>query len=405
MRILHTADWHLNASLGHQDLTEDICSSLKQIADYLDEYRVDVMLIAGDVFEHGRTEQMRSAVGKVRDTFLPFLEREGTIIAISGNHDNEAFFETLSDALDLVAPGRTGLEGTNAPGRLYVASQPGWLTLADSSGQIVQFVMMPYPTPRFYLRGEKAHWSTIEEKHHRIQQRFTETLGRIQAQLDPRLPSILVSHIHVRGAKAHPLYRLSELEDVIFETTDIPAHWAYVAYGHIHKPQEAIKGAAHIRYAGSIQPLDAGERKDEKSVALFEIGSDNRLIGEPQLLPLTTTPIYQIEITDPDTQLPHLAEQHPDALYALVDYTLHWEPGKHNRDMLCQRIQQIFPRWYRRTFREIGGATQVASFTPQQMQDVVGTVRDYLRISLSGHPKQDELLILAEELLAEEDWR
>jgi hypothetical protein len=39
------------------------------------------------------------------------------------------------------------------------------------------------------------------------------------------------------------------------------------------------------------------------------------------------------------------------------------------------------------------------------MQDVVGTVRDYLRTSLSGYPQRDEIFTLAEQLLAEEGWR
>src|SRR5436309_3125735 len=107
MKILHTADWHMNDTLGRVDRSDDICRALERIAGYLEEYAVDVMLVAGDLFsEPARPERMRAAVAEIRRIFLPFLERGGTILAISGNHDSEVFFETLRDAFDLVAPGR-----------------------------------------------------------------------------------------------------------------------------------------------------------------------------------------------------------------------------------------------------------------------------------------------------------
>ncbi len=402
MRVLHTADWHLNARLGHQDLTEDICASLQQIATYLDKYEIDVMLVAGDVFEHGRTEKMRSAIEKIRDIFLPFLEKGGTIVAISGNHDNDAFFETLHNTSQLVAPGRKGVNGTSATGRLYIIPSPGWLKLADKNGQIVQFVLMPYPRSRVY--PTPTNYRTREERNRFLQQEFTQRLASLKSKIEPQWPSILVSHIHVRGAKPHNLYRIDEADDVIFEPGAIPSAWAYIAYGHIHAPQKAVKGASHIRYAGSIQALAANEAKD-KSVVLFEIGSDNRLVGEPELLPLKTTPIYQINITDPDKQIPYLTEQYPDHATALIKYTLHWEPGKHNLNQLHHGINQIFPRWYDRKLEELGTSplTRV-SFSPQQIQNTAGTVRDYLQETIpTSDPDREVLLNLVEELIAEED--
>ncbi len=407
MRILHTADWHMNESLGRQNLSDDICDSLKQIAGYLDEYQVEVMLVAGDVFsDRSRPEQIRKAVADIKDIFLPFLQRGGTIVAVSGNHDSEVFFEMLRDALELAAPAREGTNGTHATGRLYVAPNPRPpLRLADSAGNIVQFVLMPYPTARCYLRGESVHYRTIEEKHRAIQQRFIGALGELESRLDKRLPSVLVSHVHVRGVPVHSLYRLSEVEDVIFEPSNIPAHWHYVAYGHVHKPQPALSGASHVRYAGSIVRLEANEREDEKSVVLCEVGTSG-LVDEPRLLPIESAPIYRIEITDPDNQIPHLADEYQDAARALVHYTLHWQPGKHNRDELCRAIHNVFPRWYDRDFKKIGedNAENVA-FTAQRIQDVVGTVRDYLQMRLSTHEQRDELSALANALLAEEGWR
>jgi DNA repair protein SbcD/Mre11 len=226
-------------------------------------------------------------------------------------------------------------------------------------------------------------------------------LSALKAQLDPHLPSVLLSHVHVRGVNAHNLYQISESDDVVFEPSDIPTAWSYVAYGHIHCPQSVLQGADHVRYAGSVARLDAGERNDNKSVVLLDIVG-NVLQGQPILLPLDSTPFYQIEITDPDNQIPHLKEQYPDADHALVKYTLHWESGKHNRDELCRQINTIFPRWYEREERKLGDNTVPTQFTAAKMRDVRGTVREYLQARLENDKDKDALLALAEELLVEE---
>ena len=48
----------------------------------------------------------------------------------------------------------------------------------------------------------------------------------------------------------------------------------YCAFGHIHDPQRLPGGAALGRYAGSLVPLDYGERVQRKQVVLVSIGND-----------------------------------------------------------------------------------------------------------------------------------
>jgi exonuclease SbcD len=392
----------MNDVLGARvDRSDDIVAALKRIAAYLDQEHVDVMLVAGDIIERGPLQAMRRAVRQVRDIFLPFLERGGTIVAISGNHDNEWFFEALRDTLDLGAAGRTGHNNTDATGRLYLAPRPRLLILADARGTVVQFVLMPYPTSR-YLQGHDVQYRNTEEKHRLIQQRFKQALDELEKGIDRSLPSVLVSHIHVRGVRVHERYVLTEAEDIIFEPSDIPTHWAYVAYGHMHKPQTALPNAAHVRYAGSIERLDAGDIDDEKSVVLADIGPEG-LEREPQTLPLETTPIYRVEIRDPDVEIPLLAERYPDAKRALVQYTLYYQPGKHHIEELCRQVESVFPRWYARTIQKLGDVHKTAaSFSAQRIHDVVGTVREYLAAHLPEGDEREAVLAAADQLLAEE---
>lgn len=404
MKILHTGDWHMNDTLGRVDRSADICRSLEQIAHYLEEHSVDVMIVAGDLFsERSRLDQMRGAVGEIRRIFLPFLNRGGSILAISGNHDRDVFFEMLRDTLDLVSPVEKSVDGFVPGGRLYIAPAPRLLKLKGKDGQAVQFLLMPYPTPRHYLRDSDAQYATVEEKNRAVQTQFTMALEQQKGRVDVTLPSVLVSHIHVRGAQTHNLYRVTELEDVIFEPGDVPTSWSYVAYGHIHKPQAAIPGALHVRYCGSVEKLDFAERDDQKSVVLLEVSATG-LVGEPRLLPLDTSPIWSFNIEDPETEIAQLKERYvndPQAQSALVKYTLRWEPGKQNRDELCRQIAGIFPRWYARDLQELGRGDHSVRFAPRRMHDVAGTVRDYLQAQLATHVQREELLQLSEELLAE----
>lgn len=400
MRILHTSDWHLNDRLDRIKRQPDIAARLEEIAGYLDEHRVDVMIVSGDIFStFERLDEVRAALEDAQRIFKPFLLRGGTIIGISGNHDSEPLFNLLRATLDLASPLEP--QGARPRGRLYLAAQPTYLRLEDRNGQPTQFVLMPYPTVAGYLRDENARFASVDEKNRLLHQAVVSKLRQFYDQrLDPRLPSVLVAHAHIRGSAIHNLYRISERDDVVFDPGDLPANWAYIAYGHIHKPQP-MQGAEHIRYAGSVDRMDFGEMNDEKSVVLIEIGDKGR-VGEPALLPLKATPLYRVEILDPEVDMRGLAERYAEARRAIVEYKLVYQPGQHNREALCREIEMIFPRWCRRDIVPRGEAINLKlGETRGHLRDVKGVVRNFLAENLAGHPDRDELLALAEQLLLE----
>lgn len=400
MRILHTSDWHLNDRLGHIHRQGDIVKRLEEIAGYLDEYKVDVMVVAGDLFsQYNRLEELKTAMEDVNRVFKPFLLRGGTIVTISGNHDNEAFFNLVRFALDLASP-ISKPSGVRPGGRLYLVAQPTYLLLEDKAGQQVQFVLMPYPTSARYLKNEKTQHGSLDEKNRLLHQKMIETINRFRDRyIDPRLHSVLVGHAHIRGSEIHNLYRISEREDVIFEPGDVPTNWAYAAFGHIHKPQ-ALAGTTHVRYSGSIERLDYGERDDDKSVVLVEIGPEG-LTGAPECLRLNATPIYRIEITDPK-EIQSLRDK-PEADRALVSYKLVYKPGEHNRDAICRELETIFPRWYKREVVAEGSNLSLTNHSSvNEVQNVPEIVRNFLQDQLKGHPDREAVLALAEQLLTAE---
>jgi hypothetical protein len=92
--------------------------------------------VAGDLFsELSRPDELRASVEHLAEVFQPFLLDGGTIVALTGNHDNENFCRTM---------GRSCARGSgNGPlsARVLPAVstwlQPTFFRLTDREGQEV----------------------------------------------------------------------------------------------------------------------------------------------------------------------------------------------------------------------------------------------------------------------------
>lgn len=405
MRILHTADWHLGDRLGRIDRTDDLRRAVERVAVHCKEQRVDVLLVAGDLFsELARPDGLRETIRHWQEVFREFLEGGGTILTLTGNHDNENFCQTLVSAMSLAAPtvGRAG--ETVPPGRLYLAADPTFVRLEDRMGGFpVQFVLMPYPTPHRFLTGESGlKYGSPEEKNKLLVTAWADALRDLRAHpsYDQTAPAVLGAHVHVHGSNIGPsLFRLTTEEDVVVEGADLPQQFDYAALGHIHKPQWL--GATHMRYSGSIERMDLGEQGDQKGVVIFEIGPDGRT-EEPVVLPLPATPIYEVVVLDPVADIPRLRLEYPNASTDLVNLQIRYTAGKDQLEDVLRDLDRIFPRWYARDWKETGalGPTLVSPAAGGG-KGFAETVRDYLGQELIQHDEaeRDAILKLADGLL------
>lgn len=406
MKLLHTADWHLGDRLGRIDRTADLCAAVERVAAYCAQEKVDVLLVAGDLFsELARPETLRQAIEHLQTTFGAFLRGGGTILTLTGNHDHEGFCQTLRHAMDLAAPPVPSSGALVTPGRVYLATEPTLLRLADPvAGYPVQFLLMPYPTPTRYLRDEASQrYQGADEKHRRLHEAYAAALRGLREgpDFDPRQPAIVSAHVHVRGAALHTLFRVSEEDDVVFTDADLPTECAYVALGHIHKPQW-LAGLTHVRYSGSIERLDLGESADEKMVVLVDIGPEGRR-GEPICLPLEATPVYAVEFHTPKLELPRLRERYPAARRDLVHIQFTYTAGVDNLEAILAELGEIFPRWYYRDWTETSALGPALTLGPAATKSFEDTVRDYLRQELCNHPEEERDAVLgrAEALMKE----
>jgi exonuclease SbcD len=396
MRILHTADWHLEDRLGRMDRTQDLRRGVERIAQYCAEHRVDVLLIAGDLFcdKSVDKERMKDALQHLRQTFHGFLQGGGTILAITGNHDSETACALLREAMLLAAPPADGLLPS---GRFYLAHEPFFGKLADQGGMPVQFVLLPYPTKARYLDASAAHHSRDEE-HAALHGAAVQVLRQYRhRQHDAALRTVLAAHLHVQGSRLHSLYKLSEREDILFSSAELPVEWDYLALGHIHKPQCLLE-RDHIRYCGSLERLNLGERDDHKGCVLVDLGPDGRR-GEPLWLPLFARPIYQVSIKHPQRELPLLREQYLDADEALVKLDVIYKADRDNRQAILEELERIFPHWYERTCREESTLRPQGGKGARRLQSFEETVTEYVKSSLADDPELPELLQMLDGFL------
>jgi exonuclease SbcD len=159
----------------------------------------------------------------------------------------------------------------------------------------------------------------------------------------------------------------------------------------------------HVRYSGSIQRLDLGEKDDQKGAVLFDVDAGG-LRNPPDWLPIEAAPIHRFLIANPSEDLPRLRQRYPAAVPDLVRYELTYTPGVDRLDDLLGEIEAIFPNWYDRECRAAGAAdptasAAVAAATHRSVHDVVV---GYLREQLAEQPDRDAVLAMAEAFLAED---
>lgn len=400
MRIIHTADWHLCDRLGRVDRTRDLEQRVEFVAELCEVHAADVLLIAGDIFEKETTvDQITESLGHVRSTFAPFFARGGTILAVTGNHDIDRRINMVRAGMLLAAP-VAGRDGDLPRGRMYLLNGRGLATLQGASGQRVQFVIVPYPfTTRYDLSTDE--YRTKEEENNLLHNKVAEWIRDVSDKpgFDSSLPTVLAAHLHVRGAQAHNLYKLSERDDVPFDYADLNPGWAYIALGHIHKPQELR--ASNVRYCGSLDRLDFGETHDDHGVNLIEIGKTG-LVREPERLKIPATPFLTVAITDPETELDGLTEKYPDHETAIVRITVTPPAAGMSCDEIARRLKPIFPRWTEIKWADAGstGSDSAPAFTPRA--DFETNVRNYLERELQDDSDREALFALAESFLKPE---
>jgi exonuclease SbcD len=92
-------------------------------------------------------------------------------------------------------------------------------------------------------------------------------------QVDPSLPVILTAHASVQGARYGSERTVMLGSDLVLPTSLVcDPRLAYVALGHIHKPQDLNEGRQPpVIYPGSIERVDFGEAADDRCFIIADV--------------------------------------------------------------------------------------------------------------------------------------
>ncbi|MCP5181583.1 MAG: exonuclease SbcCD subunit D [Pseudomonadales bacterium] len=265
MKILHTSDWHLGRQLYNVSLLEDQRHVLMQIVEIARTRGVDVVLVAGDIYD--RSVPAADAVALLDDIIHAFAELGIALVMIAGNHDGP---ERLAFAGRLLA--RLGVHIT---GPLLPTPEP--VVLQDAHGPVA-FHALPYadpPTVRAVLG--------VDVQGH--EQAMQALVANLRERQPPRCRSVVVAHCFLDGYAASESERPLAVGGVQTVSAACFEGFDYVALGHLHGPQ--ARGAAHLRYSGSILKYSFSEEKQRKSITLVDLDGDGRCtVEQVDLTPL-----------------------------------------------------------------------------------------------------------------------
>ncbi len=395
MKILHTSDWHLGARIGRLDRADDAFARIDELAHVIDQEQIDLLLVAGDVFDEARTTPLGGLVRRLAERLAPRLADGLRAVFVAGNHDRDTSAFPLLQAT-------SQLFGTAAAERVSFVQRPAVLEIPNRDAtQAVALACVPYPT-HFRYDLEARGWPSRDVRNRELAEAVRSRIGELADEAAAHhggLPAVMAAHLLVRGTQVgRGAYCLTEAEDIPVERGDFQAAWDYIALGHIHKPQQL--GHPNIRYSGSIERMDRGEAGDDKEVVVVTVDGRGKVTTTP--VPLDATPFAAIEAADEAELRVHCAAL-DDPERTLVSLTIKVD-GTQSVTALIATAHQLFPRLYREPEVERtslpGAAGSVSGF---DRTDVAGTVRGWLKDRLAGDPDAEAVLALAEELLAGDD--
>lgn len=267
MRILHTSDWHLGMNDKGQTLIADQRFFLDEIYKVIEEQNVDVVIIAGDVFDRAiaPTEAIKlydEAMSKL------CLSMKKDVVIVAGNHDSSDRLSSCSDLLEAAG--------------LHVA---GSLTreIAVAHFEDADIYMLPW-----FIEGKvKSIFPEAADEINSLESAYKIVCDNIRATMNPEKCNVLVSHAFITDSETSESDRAAVLAQAEHVSARTFEGFDYVALGHIHKPQQVSE---KVRYSGTPMVYSFGkEEKQEKSVTIFDTETKEQTIVPIKQLHKRTT--------------------------------------------------------------------------------------------------------------------
>lgn len=289
MRILHTADWHLGKRLDRFTRLDEQREVLEEIITKADDLQVDVVLIAGDLFDSFNPS---SEAIELLYSSLKRLSKEGNrlVVAIAGNHDSPDRIDApdvLARECGIVFAGYPHIlvpSGIIGRGIHITKSQPGFLE-ARLPGYSYPLRLLITPYANEYRLKAFLGVNNQEEELRKILQIHWQDL--VDSHCDDQGVNLLMAHLFVmkkgeippdEPADEKPILHIGGAQAIYSE--NIPSSLQYVALGHLHRYQEIDKERMPIVYSSSLLSYSFAEAGQEKYVVLLSLDPGEKAVLE-----------------------------------------------------------------------------------------------------------------------------
>lgn len=271
MKFLHIADLHIGKCLNQKSLLEDQKIILDQIVKYMEDYNVEVLMLAGDIYD--KQIPSKEAVNLFNDFLCDLiLKHHYKVYIISGNHDS-------ADRLNFAS---SILKNEGLYFETYANVPISKYEFHDEFGK-VNLYMLPYSSPLY----TRVKFDSTCNNYSEMIKYYVEN-----SNIDFSKRNILLTH-HTFLHNNMASFSDSEVRFNIGGTEGIDAAYFkdfdYVALGHLHNPQYVNRH--HIRYSGSILKYSDSEVNINKVALMVELKEK----GNIEITELPLTPLHDLK--------------------------------------------------------------------------------------------------------------
>ncbi|QCB97060.1 exonuclease SbcCD subunit D [Arthrobacter sp. PAMC25564] len=262
MRLLHTSDWHLGRSFHGVGMLDAQRAYVDQLVSFVRDESVDVVLIAGDVYD--RALPGVDVVGLLDDALVRLTGAGAQVVLTSGNHDSAI---RLGFASRLLERG-----GVHLRTRLAELDKPVLFPLdagagdGSDDGPVLAVYGIPWLEPRLVAEqlgvGTASHFEVTRAATALIR----DDLG-VRSKTRT-VHSVVLAHTFASGGISSDSERDLSIGGVGAVPLDLFDGFGYTALGHLHGRQEL---SAAVRYSGSPLAYSFSEAKHKKGGWLVEV--------------------------------------------------------------------------------------------------------------------------------------
>lgn len=322
MKILHTADWHLGKKLDRFSRLEEQTNVLEEIIQIADKQNVDLVLIAGDLFD-----SFNPSI-EATELFYKTIKRltnngKRPVIAIAGNHDAPDRIDApdpLARECGIILIGYPNAEIQKLDLEHFQISKTdkGFIELIINGIDFpVRILHTPYANEvrlkEYFGENEdiklnislKNKWSALADEY-----------------CDEKGANLLITHLYMNSQNADFLEEPDGERPLKIGNTDlvffncIPPQIQYTALGHLHSFNNIGTVEKPAIYSSSILCYSFAEAGQTKYVSIVE-AVPNKAVGYTKI-PLTKGKILERKTFDNVSDAVDWLTKNPDALVELT---------------------------------------------------------------------------------------